>query len=373
MALRGIKVVELAGLAPGPFCGMLLKDFGADVIRIDKIGTTFEDHLAFGKKSISVDIKKPEGVGIVKKLCKDADVLIEPFRKGVMSKLGLDAQTLMSQNPRLIYASLTGYGQYGPLSQKAGHDINYLAISGVLSMLGRANEVPTPPINILADFAGGGLMCAWGIVLALLEREKSGKGQVIDCSMVEGAAYISSFLYRKQDNWLFANSRGKNPLDTGHHCYNTYETSDGKYMAVGALEPQFYNEFLEKLQVNPDEFPQVGDFENLKKKLAKIFLTKTRCEWEKVFEESDACVTPILSLSEAVEFEHNKTRGSHVNKITPIPAPILSRTPGKASATNVRAGENTIELLKDLGYSDVDINEFIKNDIIESTEIKSKL
>ncbi|KAG7164980.1 Alpha-methylacyl-CoA racemase-like [Homarus americanus] len=237
MALRGVRVVEMAGLAPAPFCGMIMADFGASVIRIDKPNAPDIDSLGRGKRSIIVDVKKPEGRNIVKKLCSNSDVLIEPFRRGVMEKIGLGPKELKEDNSRLIYARLTGFGQSGPYADMAGHDINFVAISGLLSMLGRKEGPPTPPINLLADFAGGGLMCALGITLALFERSKSDQGQVIDANMVDGAAYTGSWLYSSRDMPLWCKPRGRNWLDSGAHFYDTYETSDGRYMAVGAVEP----------------------------------------------------------------------------------------------------------------------------------------
>ncbi|XP_069483196.1 alpha-methylacyl-CoA racemase isoform X2 [Ambystoma mexicanum] len=243
MALAGVRVLELAGLAPAPYCGMILADFGAHVIRVDKTRSPMNaDTLARGKRSIALNLKSPAGVAVIKKLCEKSDVLIEPFRHGVMEKLGLGPEKLLQLNSKLIYARLTGYGQSGQYATAAGHDINFLAISGVLSKLGRRNEKPYAPLNLLADFAGGGLMCAMGIIMALYERTRSGQGQVIDASMVEGAAYVGSFLWKGQ--YLFSRPRGENILDGGAPFYETYKTSDGKFMAVGAIEPQFFKELL---------------------------------------------------------------------------------------------------------------------------------
>ncbi|KAG8456742.1 hypothetical protein GDO86_002504 [Hymenochirus boettgeri] len=245
MALAGVRVLELAGLAPAPFCGMILADFGAKVIRVDKASSlTTIDTMARGKKSIAVNLKSSEGVGLIKKLCKKSDVLIEPYRHGVMENLGLGPDVLLEENPHLIYARLTGFGQSGKYSKSAGHDINYVSLSGLLSKLGDKSKNPSPPLNLLADFAGGGVMCALGIVMSLYERTRSGKGQVIDASMVEGAAYVGSFLWKSQKLGLFSRPRGDNLLDGGSPFYCTYGTADGKYMAVGALESQFYAEFL---------------------------------------------------------------------------------------------------------------------------------
>ncbi|KAK4314263.1 hypothetical protein Pmani_014416 [Petrolisthes manimaculis] len=296
MVLRGVRVVELAGLAPAPFCGMIFADFGANVVRIDRPNAPDIDRLGRGKRSIILDLKKPQGVGIVKKLCASADVLIEPYRRGVMEKMGLGPNILTKDNPRLIYARLTGYGQDGPFADMAGHDINYLSLTGLLSMLGRKEGPPTPPINLLADFAGGSLICALGISLALLERTTSGMGQIVDANMVEGTAYTGSWVYSSQDiSRLWGKSRGCNLLDSGAHFYNTYETKDGRYMAVGAFEPQFYYQMITLLGLDPDLVGQMDDFDSMKKVLEDKFKEKNQKEW--------------------TEYE-------------PRPAPYLSRTPG---------------------------------------------
>nr|XP_012613591.1 alpha-methylacyl-CoA racemase isoform X3 [Microcebus murinus] len=243
MALRGVCVVELAGLAPGPFCGMILADFGAQVVRVDRpraIGDV--SHLSRGKRSLVLDLKRPRGAAVLRRLCAQADVLLEPFRRGVMEQLQLGPDILHRENPKLIYARLSGFGQSGRFSRLAGHDINYLALSGVLSKIGRSGENPYAPLNLLADFGGGGLMCALGIMMALFERTRSGKGQVIDASMVEGTAYLSSFLWKTQELWT--QPRGQNILDGGAPFYTTYKTADGGFMAVGAIEPQFYQLLL---------------------------------------------------------------------------------------------------------------------------------
>lgn len=378
MALSGIKILEFAGLAPAPFCGMILSDFGADVIRINRTGPSADmDPLARGKRSIAVDLKHPKGVDVILHLSRQSDVLLEPFRPGVMEKLGLGPKVLMKENEKLIYARLTGYGQTGPLADRAGHDINYLGISGVLSMLGTAGQNPTFPVNLLADFAGGGLTCAFGIVMALFERTRSGLGQIIDSNMVEGGAYVSSFLWRSRHLPLWGQARGKNVLDGGSHFYNTYETSDGKYMAVGAIEPQFYARLLQGLGLSPEDAPQIMDFDEGKKMFSEIFSKRTQSEWTHIFEDTDACVTPIVEWDEACEHRHNQQRNafmaSDLARPDPIPAPRLGRTP--ASFANKRQpiiGEHTTEVLKASGYSQCQIEDLLKNGIIEQRE-NSKL
>ncbi|CAH1796895.1 unnamed protein product [Owenia fusiformis] len=379
MALKGIKVIELAGLAPAPYCGLILSDFGANVIRVDKTKTADNiDKLCRGKRSIAIDLKNQSGVNTLKRLCGSADVLIEPFRKGVMEKLGLGPRELLSDNPRLIYARLTGYGQSGVLSERAGHDINYLAISGVLSRLGRKDGNPHPPVNLLADFAGGGLTCALGIAMALFERSNSGKGQVIDANMVEGAAYIGSFLWAMKDSFVFGKGRGENFLDGGAHFYDTYKTKDSKFMAVGAIEPQFYEKLVKGLGLDPDEAFQMNNFDEMRDKFSKIFATKTRDEWSAIFDDTDACVTPILEMDEAANHPHNTSRnyfkvdkdGAHF----PGPAPSLSRTPATVKTTHQPSvGEHTLEVLMEAGFKSEEVEQLATQGAIEQCKPESKL
>ncbi|XP_044596517.1 alpha-methylacyl-CoA racemase isoform X1 [Cotesia glomerata] len=378
MPLRKIKVLELAGLAPAPFCGMILADFGASVVRVDKTGVSHPDVLAAGKKSISLNLKDKKAVEIFKKMCDQSDVIIDPFRKGVMEKLKLGPSDLMKTNKKLIYARLTGFGQEGPYARMAGHDINFLALSGLLSFFGRSGDKPLPPVNFAADFAGGGLICALGILLALYERTESKLGQIIDASMVEGAAYVGSWLFRSQNiPGLWGRPRGKNILDSGTHFYDTYETSDGKFLAVGALEPHFYAILLQKLGMNDEELPQFENFLENKKKLTEIFRSKTQEEWTKIFDGSDACVTPVLTPKNVYKHPHNKERQSFSleNKIVvPKPAPRLSRTPGQSSAKlqSPLAGENSREVLLNYGFDEREINEFIQSGIVQQLH-RSKL
>ncbi|XP_008553437.1 alpha-methylacyl-CoA racemase [Microplitis demolitor] len=378
MPLKKIKVIELAGLAPAPFCGMILTDFGASVIRVDKPGTSQLDVLANGKKSIALNLKEKKSQGIFKKLCDQSDVIIDPFRKGVMEKLNLGPDDLMKTNKKLIYARLTGFGQEGPYAKMAGHDINFLALSGLLSFFGRSDDKPLPPVNFAADFAGGGLICALGIILALYERTESKLGQVIDASMVEGSAYVGSWLFRSKNiPGLWGRPRGKNILDTGTHFYDTYETSDGKYLAVGALEPHFYAILLQKLGLSDEDLPQFDKFQENRKKLTKIFKSKTQKEWTEIFDGTDACVTPVLSVQEVHKHPHNQQRQSFVREnktIVPKPSPRLSRTPGQSSAglPHPIAGEHSREILREYGFNDNDINEFIQSGIVQQVH-RSKL
>ncbi|RIA99621.1 CoA-transferase family III domain-containing protein [Glomus cerebriforme] len=360
LPLEGIKVIEIAGLAPAPFAGMVLADFGASVIRIDKSIHTFNmDVLSRNKRSISINLKSPIGTSILKRLiCCNTDILIEPFRPGVMERLGLGPDVLCNINKKLIYVRLTGFGQKGKFSNMAGHDINYLAVSGVLSFLGRKNENPMFPLNILADFAGGGLISVLGILLALIERSKSGKGQVIDVAMVDGVKYLSTYPYlMKLTNQLWTKSRGENILDGGAHFYEVYKTKDNKFMAVGAIESQFYAELLKKLNLDASSLPFQLDnskWNGMKQLFTNIFKTKTQEEWNQIFYKSDACVTPIYELSEL----------SHK---VPEPAPKLYKTPGKLININdknyfLKPGKHSKEILKEHGYSESEIKEFsIKN------------
>ncbi|XP_034474422.1 alpha-methylacyl-CoA racemase [Drosophila innubila] len=335
MPLKGIKVLEFVGLAPGPLCGKILADFGASVTRIDKMLDNPLDVLYHGKSTLAVNLKKAEGQRIVRQLASKYDVIVEPFRPGVMEKLNLGPEELCAENPRLIYARLTGFGQHGRLAPRAGHDLNYVAISGVLSMLGRQNQNPTAPINFLADFAGGSVICALGICLALLERHRSGRGQVVDAAMVDGAAYVASWLFmsRHLSIWGESQQRGANVLDGGAYFYDTYKTKDGLYLSVAALEPQFFELIKERLQL-PQELSQYGAGNQVlgRQLLTDAFLTKTQAEWSSIFEDVDACVYPVVDWQKVQEHDHNATRKSFEkvgDSFAPRPAPRLSRTPGK--------------------------------------------
>lgn len=382
MALAGVRVIELAGLAPAPFCGMILSDFGAKVIRVDRTKAAMViDTQGRGKQSVAINLKAAEGVSLLKKLCLKSDVVLEPYRKGVMEKLGLGPQELLKENPRLIYARLTGYGQSGPYALAAGHDINYLAISGLLSRLGRSQEKPYAPLNLVADFAGGGLTCALGIVLALLERTKSGKGQVVDASMVEGAAYVGSFVWKSNRIGMWTNPRGQNMLDSGAPFYDTYQTSDGKYMAVGAIESQFYKELLKGLDLESAELPHqmsFNDWPELRHIFTERFASKTQEEWAGIFDGTDACVTPVLSFDEVSSHPHNQERGSFIQdssgEESPRPAPVLCRTPAEPCLTrDPLIGEHTVEVLQEYGFTSLQIEHLLAAGVIESHGAKAKL
>ena len=360
--LAGLKVIELTSLAPAPFACMVLADLGAEVVRVDRAGGS--DGLAVpsgyfdrGQKSIAVDLKDPRGTEIVRDLVADADVLVEGFRPGVAERLGLGPDDLLTRKPGLIYARLTGYGQHGPMAQAAGHDINYVALAGALEPIGRAGERPLPPLNLLADFAGGGFLLVIGVLAALREREQSGQGQVVDASMVEGAALLTTFVHAMASTGLWMPERGTNFLDSGAAFYDTYLCSDGKYVAVGALEPQFYAELLAQLDLTEAELPSPFDLDHadkLRATFAGAFLTKTRDEWAEAFDGVDACVTPVLSPSEAPGHPHNQARQSFVEiggRVQPAPAPRFSRSIPATPAPAPRMGAHTEELLDQLGIA----------------------
>ncbi|PZC77237.1 hypothetical protein B5X24_HaOG203554 [Helicoverpa armigera] len=378
MALKGIRVVEMMGLAPGPLCGTILADFGASVTVVQKMNPSPFDVMSNGKRMISLNLKTEEGVNVLKKLCATSDVLLDTFRPGVMEKLGLGPELVMKENSRLIYARLSGYGQNGFYKNSAGHDINYVAMSGILSLLSKKGEPPTPPLNLLSDFAGGGVLCALGIVMALFERTKSGQGQIIDTSMTEGAAYVGKWLFKSRQLPIWSGEPGTNPLDGGFACYQTYRTKDDKFMAVGALEPQFYSNFLKGLQLPEEEFDQVGNNEHCKNKFQEIFLQKTQEEWCEIFKDIDACVTPVLDIDTVDKHKYRVSDSSFHrdsnDMVVPEPAPRMSRTPGISSAHKPlpKPGHHTIEILNELGYSKLDIENLLQNGHVYAI-IKSNL
>ena len=367
-ALQGVRVVEMAGLAPAPFCGMILADFGADVVRVDRVGAGSMDQLARGKRSVAVNLKSGDGVETVLRLIEKADVLLEPYRPGVMERLGLGPKVAAARNPRLVYARLTGFGQDGPYASMAGHDINYIAISGALSLLGRKGEKPLPPVNLLGDFAGGGMLCALGICLALLERGHSGRGQVVDAAMVDGAAYISSFVYKFRNSGMWRDERGTNMLDTGAPFYDTYRTKDGQFMSVGAIEPQFYAALLQGLGLDAAAMPQQMDqsqWAATAARFTEVFGAKTRAEWCAIFDGTDACVAPILNLDEAGDHPHNRARGLLIpdaakGKLEPAPAPRLSRSPGDGSRPLPEVGAHTRAVLGEYGFSESEVARLVE-------------
>jgi alpha-methylacyl-CoA racemase len=377
--LEGIKIIEMAGLAPSPYCGMLLADFGAEVVVVDRLSkggpeipnVMPKNPFDRGKQSLRVNLKEGDGMEVLRRMLKDFDVLIEPYRPGVMEALGAGPKEAMQINPGLIYARLTGWGQKGPYAGMAGHDINYIALSGALSLFRRKGERPLPPCNLLGDFAGGGMLCAFGILLALLERQSSGRGQVVDAAMLDGAASLSTLFYGLLANNLMTLDIGSNMLDSGAPYYQTYETADGKFLAVGAIEGRFYEQLLEGLGLEPASLPQqnhMAHWPEIKDRLAEIFQRKTRDEWMAIFEGRDACVAPVLELNEVAGHAHNQARNLLVTLdevAQPAPAPRLSRTPGKAASAGQARGSHTREVLVELGYAREEIENLFKGKIVE--------
>ena len=377
--LDGIKIIEMAGLAPAPYCGMILADFGADVVVVDRLSkgspeTPFfmsKDPLDRGKRSIRIDLKTKEGIAMVKRQIVSSDVLLEPYRPGVMEKLGIGPDDALKLNPKLIYARLTGWGQSGPYAGMAGHDINYLALSGVLSLCRLKGEKPHPPCNLLGDFAGGGMLCALGITLALFERTHSGKGQVVDAAMVDGASNFLTYIYGLLAHNFMTLDIGSNILDGAAPYYQTYETADQKYMAVGAIEGRFYEQFVLGLQLDPTSLPDQNEEEQWPKmqaQFAEIFRNKTRDEWSVIFNGKDACVSPVLELDEVDQDPHLIERRSFQNlngALQPAVAPRLSRTPGKSDRPGRPRGSETGGVLEDLGYTSEEISTLLEKGIVE--------
>jgi len=353
--LTGLRIIEIAGIGPGPFAAMLLADLGANVLRIDRpdgaaivraLGLDpCKDVLNRGRESVALDLKKPPAIELVLDLVADADALIEGFRPGIMEKLGLGPEVCLARNARLVYGRMTGWGQTGPLSQLAGHDINYIAMSGMLHTFARDKERPVPPNSLVGDMGGGGLLLAFGIVSGVLYARSSGHGQVVDAAMFEGAAALGSALYGLMAMGLYDETRpGQHFVDTGSHFYDVYETADGRYVAVGAIEPQFYAQLLAGFALDPATLPKQMDrrsWPDMKRRFAEIFRTRTRDDWAAVFAGTDACVTPVLSPLEATRHAHAVERGSFValgDVVQPAPVPRFSRTVASAPRPPVSPG-----------------------------------
>ncbi|HCO43251.1 CaiB/BaiF CoA transferase family protein [Immundisolibacter sp.] len=370
--LHGVKVIEMVGLGPGPLCAMLLADMGAEVIRVDRPGGNLfsgskSDLLGRNRRSLAVDLKHPDGVATVLRLVERADALIEGFRPGVMERLGLGPDRCLARNGKLIYGRMTGWGQDGPLAQAAGHDINYIALAGVLHAIGEQGGRPVPPLNLVGDFGGGGMFLAFGIVCALLEAQRSGLGQVIDCSMVEGSAVLMGMFYAMQQAGRWQDERGRNMLDGASHFYGTYETADGKWVAVGAIEPQFYATLIRETDADPQLFENQHDADawpRQRAELARIFRTKTRDAWCALLEGSDACFAPVLSLTEAPQHPHNVARGSFVEvdgMLHPGPAPRFSRTPAQVRHGPRPVGADSEAVLADWGFDAQQIRNLLRS------------
>jgi alpha-methylacyl-CoA racemase len=360
--LEGLKVIELAGIGPGPYACMLLADLGAEVLRLERGAwdaqpTTTFDLLNRSRHSVAVDLKSDPGRDLVLELAEDADVLIEGFRPGVTERLGLGPENLLARNPRLVYGRMTGFGQDGPLAQRAGHDINYIAVSGALWPIGRAGERPVPPLSLVGDFGGGGVFLAFGVVAAVLSVRATGVGQVVDAAMVDGSASLMTITYGLINSGLWREERGVNILDSGAHFYDVYETSDHRYVAVGAIEDKFYVELLEGLGLAAEELPAQMDREQwptMKRRFAEVFAAKSRDEWTTIFANTDACVTPVLSPREAANHPYNTSRNvfSVANVIQPQPAPRFSKTPGSITSPPRLPGSGTRDGLVSWGLSD---------------------
>ncbi|MCP4751224.1 MAG: CoA transferase [Proteobacteria bacterium] len=367
--LAGIRILEMAGIGPGPFCAMMLSDMGAEVLRIDRnqpsgLGIQTETKfsvLSRGRRSVSIDLKSSKGIETVLRLMDRSDALLDPWRPGVAERLGIGPDVCLDRNPKLVYGRMTGWGQDGPMAPLAGHDINYIALSGALHSIGETGRKPVPPLNLVGDFGGGGIYLVVGILCGLLEAKSSGKGQVVDVSMVEGSASLMSSAYGHHAAGLMTDQRGANTLDGGAHFYDTYETSDGKYVAVGSLEGKFYKLLLQLTGLENEDLPGQSNREKwpeMKERLAEIFKTKTRDEWCRIMEGTDVCFAPVLSMAEAPHHPHNQARNSFVEidgVVQPAPAPKFSRTQPQVQSPPARPGEHTETALADWGFEPKEI------------------
>ena len=365
--LTGHRIIEIAGIGPGPFAAMLLADMGAEVIRVERAqavrgpapDTPHYDVMLRGRRNIAIDLKHPDGVATLLDLVEGADALIEGFRPGVMERLGVGPDVCLARNPKLVFGRMTGWGQEGMYAQAAGHDINYISLAGALAHYGRAGEAPVPPLNMVGDFGGGGMFLAYGVVCALLEASKSGKGQVVDTAMVDGAAVLMSMFWAMKGIGMFdENNRGTNLLDTGAHFYDVYQCADGNYISLGSIEPQFYAELMRLTGLDGDaEFARQMDKEmwpHLKDRLREVFATKTRTEWCEIMEATDVCFAPVLTMSEAAAHPHNVERKTFIEvggATQPAPAPRFSRTVPQVVSAPAHAGQHTRAVLADWGVA----------------------
>ena len=382
--LQGVRIVELAGIGPGPLCGMMLADLGADVLRIDRknpvthyAGQKFDSYnpgrygvLNRGKQSVTVDLKKPEGIDTALRLIDRADALIDPFRPGVMEKLGLGPEVCLKRNPRLVFGRMTGFGQDGPLAMAAGHDLNYIGLSGALHIIGRPGEKPVPPINYVGDYGGGACMLALGIAAALFEARGSGQGQVIDCAMSEGSGLLASMMYGMyaQGSWM---PKGQNRIDGGAHFYDVYECSDGKFITIACAEPQFYNLLLDLLGIHDEDIRKErmdpARWPEFKARFEAVFKTRTRDEWSALLEGTDVCYAPMLDFAEAPKHPHNVARGAfiEIDGVTqPAPAPRFSRTRSEVRGRPPEAGENNREALEAWGFAVAEVDALISGGVV---------
>ena len=361
--LSGVKIVEFAGIGPGPFCCMLLADMGAEVIRVDRAMNVGKDpyeprfnNLLRGRKNVALDLKHPDGVEAALKLCDQADILIEGFRPGVMERLELGPDVVFARNKKIVYGRMTGWGQDGPIAKTPGHDINYIALTGALYAIGSKEGGPVPPLNLVGDFGGGALYMAMGALAAYIEAQKSGTGQIVDCSMVEGAASLMSSVYGMLADGRYIEEREANRLDGGCHHYNVYATSDGEHICIGSNEPQFYAEMLKTVGLDQTKLPAQTDQDHwpeMTERLAAIFKTKTREEWTEIMEQKEICYAPVLRPSEAIKHHHNMARNTFIDVdgfAQPGPAPKFSRTESQTPMGAAYAGQHTEEALADWGF-----------------------
>ena len=376
--LSGKRIVEIAGIGPGPFCAMLLADLGAEIVRVDRASAVPDimpdspnlDLLNRGRRSVGVNLKTPEGIETVLKLVQESDALIEGFRPGVAERLGIGPEECLARNPKLIYGRMTGWGQEGSYSSMAGHDINYIALSGVLGMIGREGGKPIPPVNLVGDFGGGGMLLALGICAALVETAKSEKGQIIDAAMTDGSALLSTMMHSFKAMGMWGD-RGTNLLDTGAPFYDVFECADGEFISLGSIEPQFYSELLRITEIDQSENPKQMDragWAEMKSKICDAIKGKTRSEWEELMEGTDVCFAPVLSMDEAYEHPHNKQRNTFIEiagVMQPAPAPRFSRTPASVSSPPPHAGQHTEEVLAGLGLTKDEILMLREQNIIK--------
>ena len=368
--LTGYKIIEIAGIGPGPFAAMMLSDMGAEVIRVERVQAVRDtqssnanwDVMQRGRKNVAIDLKHADGVEALLQLVEKADAMIEGFRPGVMERLGVGPDVCLARNKKLVFGRMTGWGQDGPYANAAGHDINYIALAGALAHFGRAGEAPVPPLNMVGDFGGGGMLLAYGVVCALLEAQRSGAGQVVDAAMVDGSAILMSMFWGFKNIGLHdENARGTNMLDSGAHFYDVYKCSDGKFVSIGSIEPQFYTQLLQLTGLASDaEFANQQDrtmWPKLKQRLTEVFATKTQAEWCKIMEGTDVCFAPVLTMSEAAKHPHNVARKTFIEiagTTQPAPAPRFSRTVASLPTAPVGAGANTREVLQSWGIQNVD-------------------
>ena len=378
--LNGIRLIEFAGIGPGPFCGMMLSDMGAEVISIERAnpdafrakGDPAYNPLGRGRRSIALDLKQSEGVDVALRLVEHADAAFEGFRPGVMERLGRGPDICLEINPTLVYGRMTGWGQEGPYSQMAGHDINYISLAGVLAPITRGGGTPVPPLNLVGDFGGGGMLLALGLVAGLLETRSSGKGQIIDAAMVDGASILGTAVHGSLASGSWSPDHASNVLDTGAHFYDAYETADGKYISFGSIEPQFYAELLELTglknmlsneQHNREAWPE------MKEQVDALIKTKTRTEWESLLDGSDVCFAPVLEPNEAPKHPHAKHRNAFVEiagVVQPAPAPRFSRTESTIQGPPVHAGEHSIDLLKEFGFSTEEVDSLTSSGVVKT-------